>query len=288
MPVTDAAFLAKLQALSLCLQQDVRMGGEGARKSRARGSSVEFADYREYVPGDDLRRMDWAAYARFEKLFIRVYRDERDLLVTLLMDNSASMAFGQPAKWQRTKELAAVLGYVALHKSDRCRTLSLADDAPPRLFAGGKSGYLPLAEHLEGMQAGGISRLRQRAMRLAAGGGMTVIFSDLWMPPEEWQACVEYLQYTHQEVALVHLLSGEELQPDLAGRWRLTDAETGATRDMHLTSDALDAYQKALSAHLEGVAAYCRGRGVPYCMVDCRQPLERIVFGPLAGLGILR
>ena len=286
----DSAFLQKLELLALVSRRPVPGSGAGLRRSVAAGTSVEFADFRTYAPGDDFRRVDWNAYARLGKLFLRIYVAEENATATLFLDCSGSMAGGEPAKGEFARRLATALAYVALASYDRVAVGALRR---------GFESYLP---PVAGRQsAGRVWRFLQqqpleggtdlgRALAGYAphtrGPGIAVVFSDL-LTPSDWRAGLRALRALRQEVTLVQVLAREELEPSLRGDFVLVDGESGERREVTVTASALKAYRARLAAYTSEVAAYCAAHAITFVQVASDLRLEDVVLRTLRREGML-
>src|SRR5262249_48188433 len=203
----------------------------GQWRSRASGSSVEFSDYRTYAPGDEFRRIDWNAYARLERLFVRLYRAEEDLALTVLLDVSASMGWGRPSKGRFAAQLGGALTFVAMRSGDRAQIVTLRDSSTGERLSAlrGEAAIWPAWRMLERLDFGGATDLNgalNTAARHMRGAGLSVIVSDLFSPTG-YQQGIDALLGNRQDVLLIHVLSADEVAPpaDLVGEWRLVDSE---------------------------------------------------------------
>ena len=279
-------FLQRLDALRLTLRAPAQGGAGGLRRSKALGTSVEFSDFREYAPGDDLRRLDWNAYARFDRLFLKLFMEEQETQVNLLVDASASMA--ERGKWQTAQSLAQLFAYLALRGGDRVTLYALGSDARYTPSLSGRADYMRAASFLEGVMPGGEVRLCEAVQRLPlrAGRGITVLITDL-MSPDGYEKALQSLQYRKQEVTLLHVLSSWEMQPEIEGMVRLIDSETGEARELLISGDMLKSYQEALKALLEGAEAFCHGREMAYVRLLSDIDLEGEALRVLSRAGVV-
>nr|WP_211184499.1 DUF58 domain-containing protein [Paenibacillus lemnae] len=303
--------MTRLERLSLGSRTRVAGTLQGKRRSRRLGSSLEFADYRLYAPGDDVRRFDWGVYSRTGKAFVRQFMDEQELMVSLYVDCSASMAGsfregeGAPApggqhgdqsgnKWRMTRQLAASIGYMALSSYDRLQLACYSRTMDSRLpVLRGKGAAHRLFSHLQQAGIGGDGSL---AEALSVPGalprlpGMTWIFSDFWLEggEEELSRSLSLLAGAGQEAVLVHVLSREELEPRMAGDLRLVDIETGSGKEVAMTSKILEVYREELDRYRQMLARVCAERGMTYVLIPDDMPLQEAVFGILAGAGLVR
>ncbi len=279
--LTDA-FLSRLDALSLAMRGRAQGGAGGSRRSRQTGSSAEFSDYREYIPGDDIRRLDWNAYARFDRLFLKLYMEEQESLVTVLLDASASME----AKWGSARAAAEAVGYLALTGGDRLCLHILKDGRAlrsPQLS--GRAAYPRLTAFLDACVPDGREGTLTGAVKHTEGlkKGLCFLITDGYTE-DALKETLDYLRYMKQETAVIQTLSAEELRPDLEGALRLTDSESGEKLDLLADRSALDAYSDALTAFLKDIRGNCSSREVPYMLLDSEKPFEEC-FIPLLSRG---
>ena len=280
-------FLAQLERLTLASRRIFRGRVKGERKSPRRGHSVEFCDYRAYGVGDDLRYVDWNAYARLDRLHVKLFVDEEDLCLHLLVDASASMDFGRPTKLDYATRLAAALGFVGLVGLERVGVGMLrervAEGWPP---ARGRNQFPVLLDFLTGVRPAGATRLNEAlasyAMR-SRESGLAVIISDL-LDPAGYEAGLRALMERRFDIHLIHLLAPEEIAPELAGDFRLTDAETGEVRELSVDREALRDYRERLHGFLERAEGFCRAQEIGYHRVITDTPVEAFVLAQLKGL----
>ena len=280
-------FLAQLERLTLASRRIFRGRVKGERKSPRRGHSVEFCDYRAYGVGDDLRYVDWNAYARLDRLHVKLFVDEEDLCLHLLVDASASMDFGSPTKLDYATRLAAALGFVGLVGLERVGVGMLrervAEGWPP---ARGRNQFPVLLDFLTGVKPAGATRLDEAlasyAMR-SRESGLAVIISDL-LDPAGYEAGLRALMERRFDIHLIHLLAPEEIAPELAGDFRLTDAETGEVRELSVDREALRDYRERLHGFLERAEGFCRAQEIGYHRVITDTPVEAFVLAQLKGL----
>lgn len=282
-PLLSPDFLRQLDRLDLATRrlQPGRMQGE--RRGPRRGAGQEFADYRPYTPGDDLRQIDWNAYARMERFFLRLFVEEEDTTLHLLVDASRSMAWGEPAKIDFARRCAAALGYVALSRSEWVAPLAFRDgrEAPPRALRG-RRGLPRLFHLLSSIEAEGGTDLRATLRRYAAASrarGPLVVLSDLYDP--EWKPALRAALGAGFDLSLIHLLSPEEVEPELDGDLRLVDDETGREIEIRADEETLERYRARLAAWREEIRAWCGERGVPFVPVTSDFPLEPFVLDVL-------
>ena len=269
--LTDA-FLNRLDTLSLAMRGRAQGGAGGSRRSRQTGSSAEFSDYREYVPGDDIRRLDWNAYARFDKLFLKLFMEEQESLVTVLLDASASMA----AKWVQARSAAEAVGYLALTGGDRLNIQLLKNGRALRSSQlSGRAAFPRLTGFLDACAPDGNEGTLTEAVKHTEGlkKGLCFLITDGYTE-DALKEALDYLRYLKQETAVIQVLSGEELRPDYAGAVRLTDSESGEKLDLLADRAALDAYHDALEDFLKDVRENCASREAPYMLLDGEKSFE--------------
>lgn len=280
-------FLARLERLALVSKRSFRGRVKGERKSPHRGSSVEFVDYRPYGAGDDLRYLDWNIYGRLDRLYLKLFVDEEDLCLHLLLDASSSMGYGEPTKLRYATSLAAALGFVALVSYERVGVGIVRDRmtegwSPTR----GRSQVLPLLGFLGRLQAGGATSLSHGLttyVRTSREAGLAVILSDL-LDPLGYAAGLRALRERRFDVHVIHLLAPEELNPSFTGDLWLRDAETGELRELTLDARALRNYRRRVEQFLADAEAFCRANEITYHRVTTDIPVEDVVLRQLKGL----
>jgi uncharacterized protein (DUF58 family) len=282
--VFDEGFLRQLERLLLLLKSPVRGGLKGGRRSVKRGQSVEFADYRDYAMGDDLRQLDWNVYARLERLFVKLFIEEEDVTVTLLVDASASMATGSPSKLLFAKRAAAALGYIGLASEDRVTVSALAGRmARRRAPMRGSGRVFRLLADLSAIEpADGPTDLVAAARHAAAqlhGKGVVILFSDLLDPGAD--RIIRELAATGSELIVLHVLSPDELDPALEGDLRLVDVETGDGVDVTVDLATLDAYKARLAAWKQAFADVAARRRASYVDLSSDTNLAVLMFNEL-------
>ncbi len=282
----DPRLLARLEALQLGTRRRLAGHFAGEHRSTRRGSSPDFADYRQYHPGDDFRRIDYFLYARLDVLLLKLYEAEDDLHLRLLVDTSASMAVA--GKLEQATRVAAALGFVALTRRDpvSVHTFPLQRAAPR--FAG--RGAVPaLFGHLAGLEATGDTAFAAAVSSMLARpgpAGLTVVISDLLT--EEWEAALSRLPSRGGDVMVVHVLAAEELHPTLVGDLELVDREGGGRVVVSLAADTLKEYEQATAAWLDRVRGRCAQVGAAYVRLLADDDLEAALLGTWRREGVLR
>jgi uncharacterized protein (DUF58 family) len=288
--VFDEGFLRQLERLLVLMKSPVRGGLKGGRRSVKRGQSVEFADYRDYTLGDDLRQLDWNVYARLERLFVKLFIEEEDVTVTLLLDASASMAAGRPPKLLFAKRAAAALGYIALASEDRVTVSALTGRiARRRTSMRGSGRVFRLLADLSAIEpADGATDLVTAARHAAAqlhGRGVVILLSDLLDPAAD--RIIRELAATGSELIVLHILSPDELDPALEGDLRLVDVESGDGIDVTVDLATLDAYKARLTAWKQEFADLAAKRRASYVDLSSDTNLAVLMFNELRRRNVL-
>jgi uncharacterized protein (DUF58 family) len=293
-PLFEPGFVRTLESLTLAGRRVPSGRAAGQWRSRTSGSSVEFSDYRTYAPGDEYRRIDWNAYARLDRLFVRLYRAEEDLALTLMVDASASMAWGKPrSKGRLAAQLAGALTFIALQSGDRVELAACRDAAvTERLHAlRGEAATWTAWRLLEALEFGGATDLNAVLATQAhymRGAGMTVLISDLFSPGGYRQG-IDALLGRRQDVLLIHVLAPDELEPpaDLVGEWRLLDSEPFPAVEATITPGVLRAYRRLLNTFTQEAADFCRRRGITYLQLRSDLDLHQLVVRTFRTAGIV-
>ncbi|AEE96730.1 DUF58 domain-containing protein [Mahella australiensis] len=284
-------FLHKLEHLSLSAHMLVKGDAGGNRKSGAKGSSVEFSDYKEYVPGDDFRRIDWNAYARFERLFIKLFTEERETVVTVFLDCSKSMDWGQPNKGFFAKQIAAALVYIALSNFDRAAVSAVNQKARASMKAlSGKQSFWRALRFIDDIAFDGktgLSGAIKSYEGLGSKSGISIILTDLFSE-DGYKDGIKYLQYKKQDVTIIHILAPQELEPPWQDSVRLLDIEGYEYRDITIKQDVLSAYRKALDDFIDDNRRFCYEHGVHYIPVSSAAGVDRVIFDNLFKMGVVR
>ncbi len=286
----DAEFLAKLDRLALITKRAVAGQLQGERRSPKRGASVEFADFKPYVAGDDFRQLDWNLYARLERFFLKLFVAEEELTVHLLVDTSRSMDYGDPNKLWYARRAAGAIGYVALSNLDRVTLTAFGQERelklPPQRS---RRGVWPLFSFLADLQPGAATQFAafcKRYAQTARNAGPLLLCSDLM--DEQWRDGLQALLSRRFEITLLHILAPQELDPRIEGDVRLIDAEGGPAVDLTADLDLIRRYQRSLEAWRAELADYCNGRGISYVPIETTYPLEDLLLNLLRQRGIVR
>jgi uncharacterized protein (DUF58 family) len=292
----DSAFLARLERLSLPNRRPIPGTSAGPRRSPHHGASVEFADFRSYSSGDDFRRIDWNAYARLGRLVLRLYSAEEATTVTLFLDHSTSMSFGEPSKALAAARFAALFAYVALQNYDRVAVLGWGESVdryvPPQ---GGRSVipqiWMEIAQIMNLPQAPSVSTSTDFAAlrdfgRFHRGRGLAIVLSDL-LTDTDWQGGLHALVASGQEVSLAQILAPEEIDPSLRGDWKLRDLESGQEVEVTVSPRLLKRYREEFAAHTNEIREFCRHQSIPYVQLRSDAPVDATVLTSLQTAGLL-
>lgn len=284
------AFLMQLERLAFVSKRSHVGAVKGERKSPRRGSSVEFADYRPYEVGDDLRYVDWNAFARLNKLFLKVFIDEEDLCIHLLLDASGSMDYGTPNKFRYAVRLAAALAFIGFVNLERVGVAVFRDRvAEGWLPTRGRNQFLPIQEFLATLGPGGGTAfndaLKQYARR-AKDAGVAVVISD-FLDPAGYASGLRALMERRFDIHVLHLLAPDEMRPMLGGDLELVDAETGEVREVSVDAEVLRSYERQLGTFISGIEGFCRSNELDYVRVISDMPVEDLLLRRLKG-GLLQ
>lgn len=281
--------LRRLEQFQLLAQRRAKSPAKGERQSKARGHSVEFADYRNYVVGDDLRYLDWNLYGRLERLFLKLYEEERELPVSIFLDASESMTFGTPAKFDFARQVAAAVGYVALCGFDRVSVEVFPDNADEAAARGalrsvrGRKSALTFFQNLSQLTAHGPAEfnasLRRGALK-ARQPGAAIVLSDL-LDPKGYDAGLSAVVGRGFQVSVVQILAPEEMTPTTYGDLRLVDSETGAQQEVTFGKFRLKAYQQTVQHYCQRLREYCQARGIHFFTATSDTPLEQLLLRQL-------
>lgn len=278
--------LRRLEQFQLLAARRAKSSARGERRSRARGQSVEFADHRNYVAGDDFRYLDWNLYGRLDRLFLKLYEEERELPVRIFLDASESMAFGEPKKFDFARQVAAAIGYVSLCGFDRVSVIPFPDNPGDSAARGAlrsvrsKKATLPFFQNLASLTPGGNANfnetLRRGALE-ARQAGVAVVISD-FLDPAGYEAGLTSLVGRGFQVSALQILAPEELSPTSYGDLRLIDSETGGVSEVTFGKYRMAAYQQMVQNFCQKLLEYCTGRGIHFFTVPSNASLEQLLL----------
>lgn len=286
----EQEFLSRLEYLSLISRRVFRDQLLAQRRTKQLGGGIEFADRREYSPGDDLRYLDWQLFARHGDILLKRFQEEEDLHVYILVDVSPSMELGDPSKFDYARQIAAALAYIALADLDRVAVLAYADAVRSWMpVTRGKDQVLGLLKFLDRLQPGGsrtdlagvAAALTQRASRR----GLVVIISDLY-DQDGFHRGVDLLRHRRFEPHLIQIHTSEEARPEWLGEMELEDVETGDVRQVIITERRLREYRQRFSDFLESVTTYCRTYGLSCTHSTTDVPSDQLVLRMMRTAGV--
>ncbi len=298
----DPGFLRRLERLAVVARRTLRGAGLGERRSKRHGGAVEFSDYRGYSPGDDTRRIDWYAYARLETLFLKLFVEEQDLALHVLVDQSASMgtgadpATGRPSKLDFARRVGAALAYVGLSGGDRVTVRAFrGGEAGPQLGPlRGRDAFMRLLRFLgQDPEAAGRTSLAQATRAFVARRpttGVVILLTDLLDPtgPQGYEEPLRRLRAAGHEPYVVHVVSPDEAEPEVGVDVDLEDAETGEVVSVALDRAAVEAYRAAHARFRAEAAAFCRRAELGYVEARTDVPFEDLVLGVLRRGALVR
>jgi uncharacterized protein (DUF58 family) len=281
--------LRRLEQFQLLAARRAKSSAKGERRSKARGQSVEFADYRNYVAGDDLRYLDWNLFGRLEKLFLKLYEEERELPVRIFLDCSESMSFGEPRKFDFARQITAAMGYVALCGFDRVTIVPFPNEGENITTSGalravrGRKTSLPFFQNIVKLNCGGTvdfnQALRRGALE-ARQAGVAIVLSD-FLDPAGYDKGLNALVGRGFQVKAVQILSPDELAPGSYGDLRLVDAESGAMQEVTFGKYRLHAYQQTVQNFIQKLREFSASRGINFFSVSSAMKLEDLLLKQL-------
>ncbi len=293
----DAGFFDRLSRLRMAMGHRASMNLTGNRKSTQKGSSTEFSDFREYMPGDDIRRIDWNAYGRLDRLYVKEYMEEKEAVVSILIDTSASMEYGVHKKSERACALAAAFAYMGLNNMDRVMVYDMQQMQQPFVAGGGKRALPKLTDWLEQRSFDGTVDVSEAVRQLPMKGpGVTMIISDFlqdsFVDSGQEQEIIgkllRFLDYRRQRTALLHVMAGEELSPglseELVGTRNLIDMEEKSVLRLTLDAASIRVYEQAVQDFLSGLRHECARRGAFYAVCSTETDIYQLVFQELRKL----
>lgn len=304
-----SAMVARLSQLDVASRKVFSGKLKGERRSKRRGSSVEFADHRAYVVGDDLRRIDWNIFGRLDRLFLKLFLEEEDLTLHIVLDASASTDCGEPSKFLFIQRAAAALGYIGLVNMHRVTVTAIGERPPASEGAsesaapadtGGIIGNLrnlrgrrrarDLGDFLCRLEPSGSARFTDAAKRIAltrTGKGVMVILSDFFFK-EGYEDGLRYLVGRGYDLIAVQVLAPQEVEPTIGGDLRLRDVEDGDRAEVTISASLLKRYKANLTAYCDQLRAFCARRDITHMTVQSDTPVDRLVMGYLRERGVLQ
>ncbi len=293
--VINEAFLSNLDVLETLLKNNVAGMFGGSKQSRnitSFGSSSEFSDYREYIPGDDITKIDWNLYARFDQLYLKLFQDERQMHTRIYIDASRSMDYGKGYKAEQAVALAASLAYMSVHEMDRVSVYIVKEREVIEVIPAtmGKDAFFERLGNLNGIDFDGDTYISEAIMRstVGQGDGMSIIISD-FLTDNDYETAIDHLVSKKRDVFCIQVLSEEECNPKTVGKMHYFDSED-LNKDYKKTIDKeiLRAHKMAVEYSVERLRNYCLARGANYLLAMADDDITEILFGKLADMGVVK
>lgn len=290
-PLIDPKFLRRLEQLELVSKKMLAGRMKGDRLSKRKGRGSEFADFRPYTVGDDLRFLDWNLFGRLDRLFLRLFLEEEDLHVHLLIDTSKSMEIGSPAKLRYAKQVAAALGFIGLINLDRVAIHTIGGETPKTspIFRGRQSLWR-MVGHVDAIQTESFGdfnqALRKFAMR-TTGRGVAIVLSD-FMDKDGYEEGMRYMTTRNLDVYAIQILSEEEINPAITGDLKLRDIEDDDEAEVTISAPLLERYKNTLASFRNGLNTFCQRRGMSCLFTSNQVPFEKLVLGYLRSRGLVK
>ncbi len=288
----DESFLQQLEGLQMLVKNNLAGRFGGNRQTKTFGSSCDFADYRDYVPGDDIKKIDWNAFARFDRLYLKLYLDERQMHTRIYLDASKSMGYGDGKKDVKAVKLAAAIAYLSVCDMDKVSVYLVKDGEVVELISGllGKDRFYEEIVKLNDVEFDGDCRLSEAILpaNVGYGDGMSVIISD-FLTDNDYEGAIDYLISKRRDVFCMQVLSREEMHPTSRGKMHFFDCETPAkSYRKNINKEIIKAYKKALEYATNRINDFCSSRGAEYLLVPADRSMHETFFGELAERGIVK
>ena len=290
--IINEEFLQQIEALQSLIRNNVAGQFGGTHQSKTYGSSCEFADYRDYIPGDDITKIDWNAYARFDKLYQKLYLDERQMHTKIYIDASRSMEYGRADKADQALRLAATIAYLSLSEMDKVSVYAIREKEIVTIISGmvGKDSFVTEVGKLNELEFSGDSYISDAIMpsSVGYGDGMSVIISD-FLTDNNYEDAINYLADKKRDVFCIQVLSPDELNPKLRGKVHLYDSESNDRfYRRNIKRDIMQAYRKALEYATNRIDELCASRGAKYLLASSEDEMGDIFFGSLVEKEVLK
>ena len=290
--VIDEAFLQQLEGLQMLVKNNVAGMFGGNHQSKSFGSSCEFTDYKDYIPGDDITKIDWNAYARFDKLFLKLYLDERQMHTRIYIDASRSMEYGKGGKAEQALKLAAAIAYLSVCDMDKVSVYVIRDKKAQEVISGivGKELFISSIHKLNEIEFDGDSFLSEAILpeNVGYGDGMSIILSD-FLTENNYEDAIAHLVDKRRHVFCMQVLSQEELNPQIRGKVHFFDSENmERTYRKHIDREIVTAYRKALEYATGRIRNFCASRGAEYLLLSAEASLGEILFDKMADMGVVK
>lgn len=288
--ILDPAFLGYLEQLGIVSRKIFLGRMRGERRTKKHGVSIDFADYRDYSKGDDLRFLDWNIFGRLDRLFTKLFHEEEDLYLYIVIDTSLSMDYGDPNKFIYVKKIAAALAYITLSGYDRVCLVGFSDDQyrwmqPTR----GKALIRRIVEYLENLPPSGGTVLYdgcKRFIQQQKRGGIVVLLSDL-LDPNGFEEGVKQLLQRRNDLYVIQTMAPQELEPDLVGDLKLIDVENDDQVEISMSGELLNIYERRLKAFQSQIKNFSHRYGIQYMPVSTGLPVEKMMSNTFRRMGLI-
>ncbi|MBE6052299.1 MAG: DUF58 domain-containing protein [Clostridium sartagoforme] len=284
-------FFKKLNKINMHINFKLSSGTQGGRKSKAKGVSVEFSDYREYAPGDDFRRIDWNAYGRFDKFFVKVFMEEREGVFNFFIDKSKSMDYGDINKKGTALKVVAALSYIALNNLDRVNISTMDSGSIENIkSAAGNKAFRRILKELEKLEFSGDTDLTKSIKKRPLNPrGVSVVVSDFLNNSgiRELEDALKYLAFKKQDIILVQILADEEINPDFNNEITFIDCETNENVKMSLTPNIIKEYKRTLESYKKSIEDLTKKYGGKFISVNSSMEIEEIILGEFSKKRVL-
>ncbi len=285
-------FLQQVEQLQTLIKNNVSGLFGGNHRTGSYGSSCEFSDYRDYMAGDDITKIDWNAYARFEKLYLKLYADERQMHTRIYVDASKSMAFGKGRKHVQALRIAAALAYISIHDMDKASIYAIRDKKAEDVVVNllGRDAFTTSIGALNGVEFEGDSFITDSVLtsKVGYGDGLSVIISD-FLTDNDYEGAIDYLVSKKRDVLCIQVLSKDELNPQASGKMHFFDSESSdKSYRKNINKDIVRAYKAALEYATGRIRDYCAARGAEYMLVPAEESVYKIFFDKLVSMGVLK
>ena len=283
--IINEAFLQQIESLQSLIHNNVAGLFGGTHKSKTYGSSCEFADYRDYMPGDDITKIDWNAYARFDKLYQKLFLDERQMHTKIYIDASRSMDYGRSDKAEQALRIAAAIAYISLNEMDKVSVYAIKDKEIVEVIGGmvGKDSFINEVGKLNSVEFGGDSYISEAIVpsNVGYGDGMSIIISD-FLTDNNFEDAINHLADKRRDVLCIQILSPDELNPKIRGKVHLYDSENvEKTYRKNIKKEIMRAYRLALEYATKRIDELCASRGASYLLASSEDQLGDIFFGKM-------
>ncbi len=290
--IINEEFLSQLEAMQMLIRNNVAGMFGGNHKSRSHGSSCEFADYRDYMDGDDTTKLDWNAYARFDKLYLKLFLDERQMHTRIYIDASRSMEFGDAKKAEQALRIAALIAYLSVCEMDKVSIFVIKDKQVHEIIKGmvGKEAFLTGINALEQIVFDGDSYISEALLpeSVGYGDGMSVIISD-FMTDNDYERAIDKLVEKRRDVLCVQVLAKEEINPQARGKVHYFDSENASRfYRKDIDKEIIRAYKAAVEYVQSRIRNYCNARGADYMLVSAEDSANEIFFNKLVSMGVFK